>query len=98
MDPHAFHDPEAFRPERWLADSPSDYQELEKKFVPFSRGSRMCIGSNLAYAEFYLTIAHLFRRFDVSNHGTSETDMQWDDCLAPVTKGHLKVMLKDSAN
>ena len=58
----------------------------------------MCSGSNLAYAELNLTLGHLFRRFEVSNHGTSERDMQWDDCFAPVTKGHLKVMLKESVD
>ena len=98
LDPHAFHDPEAFRPERWLADSPSDLKEQERKFLPFSRGSRMCIGINLAYAELHLTLAHLFRRFELSNHGTSEADMQWDDYITPVTRGHLKVTLKHCAD
>ena len=98
QDPHTFHDPEAFRPERWLAESPGDLREMERNFFPFSRGSRSCIGSNLAHAELNLTLAHLFRRFDISNHGTSERDMQWDDCFSPVTKGHLMVMLKDSAD
>ena len=98
LDPQAFHDPEAFQPERWLADSPYDLKEMERKYFPFSRGSRMCVGSNVAYAELYLTLAHLFRRFDVSNYGTSEADMEWDDCFVPVTRGHLKVMVKDSVD
>ena len=35
-----FHDPEAFLPERWLADDP----ELKRWWWAFSSGGRMCIG------------------------------------------------------
>ena len=58
----------------------------------------MCVGINVAYAELYLALAHLFRRFEISNYGTSEADMEWDDCFAPVTRGHLKVMVKESVD
>ena len=58
----------------------------------------MCIGINLAYAELYLTSAHFFRRFEISNNGTSDADMQWDDCFTPVTKGHLKVFVKETVD
>jgi cytochrome P450 len=36
----------------------------EKRLVPFSRGSRTCIGQNLALCELYVTLGTLFRRFD----------------------------------
>lgn len=41
-----FGDPEAFRPERWLADenAKNDVRTLDKAYVPFGRGSRMCPG------------------------------------------------------
>lgn len=58
----------------------------------------MCTGINLAHAELHLTLAHLFRRFEISNHGTSGADLQWDDCLVPKTKGHLKVTLKETVD
>lgn len=51
---------------------------------------------NLAYAELYLVIARLYRRFEISNGGTTEADMQWDDCFIPVTRGHLKVTVRES--
>lgn len=97
-DPSTFADPHTFRPERWLASNPTDepLQEMEKKFMPFSRGSRSCTGMNLAYAELYLVIACLYRRFEISNGGTTEADMQWDDCGTPVTRGHLKVTVRES--
>ena len=58
----------------------------------------MCTGLHLAYAELNLTLAHLFRRFEITNHGTSDADMEWVDCFAPETMGHLKVMLKESVD
>ncbi|USW59770.1 Putative cytochrome P450 [Septoria linicola] len=56
--PEYFDDPQTFRPQRWL-----EKPELEKCFVPFSRGSRQCIGMNLAHAEIFLTLTAIFRRY-----------------------------------
>ncbi|KAM0798614.1 cytochrome P450 [Usnea florida] len=95
-DPHIFTDPETFRPERWLDIAPTDQKELESKFVPFSKGSRACIGINLAYAELYLITAYLFRRFDVSNAGTTDADMEWKDLFVISFKGHLKATVRES--
>ena len=36
----------------------------EKCLVPFSRGSRACIGQDLARSELYIMLGTLFRRFD----------------------------------
>ncbi|KAJ4303195.1 hypothetical protein N0V90_002088 [Kalmusia sp. IMI 367209] len=43
LDSEIFEDPESFRPERWLADNP-DLAHINRYFLPFGRGSRMCIG------------------------------------------------------
>lgn len=53
---------------------------------------------SVAYAELYLTLAHLVRRFEISNNGTTDADLQWKDCLTAVTKGHLKVTLKETVD
>lgn len=37
--------------------------------VPFSRGPRSCLGINLAWAELYLIIASVFRKFDCDVSG-----------------------------
>ncbi|KUJ23224.1 cytochrome P450 [Mollisia scopiformis] len=50
----------AFNPERWLG---ADAARSEKYLVSFSRGTRMCPGINLAYAEMYLIVGRLFRSF-----------------------------------
>ena len=71
---------------------------MENQFIPFSRGSRACIGINVAYAELYLVVAHLFRRFEILNDGTSDRDMEWDDCIVAMKKGLLKVIVRENVD
>lgn len=40
-------------------------QRLGKYLLPFGRGSRACVGLNLAYAELYLALANIFRKFEL---------------------------------
>ncbi|KAH7339256.1 cytochrome P450, partial [Pyrenochaeta sp. MPI-SDFR-AT-0127] len=47
-DPRYWHDPESFRPERWIGGGFGDSKEA---FHPFSLGPRVCLGINLAYLE-----------------------------------------------
>ncbi|KAF9634227.1 Cytochrome P450 [Lasiodiplodia theobromae] len=58
LNPQLFPEPHAFRPERWLG-APSS---LAGCILSFSKGSRQCLGINLAYAELYYGIAGLMRR------------------------------------
>ncbi|EXJ73188.1 uncharacterized protein A1O5_02948 [Cladophialophora psammophila CBS 110553] len=63
FDESVFPQPLSFAPDRWLhhADADSPAPALDKYLVPFSRGTRQCIGMNLAYAELYITLAMVFR-------------------------------------
>ncbi|KAJ8133061.1 hypothetical protein O1611_g559 [Lasiodiplodia mahajangana] len=61
IDSDVFDAPLEFRPERWLPTNP-ELQQLNRNWQPFSRGSRMCVGMNLAMAQLYITIASVFRR------------------------------------
>lgn len=77
--PLNFHDPQSFRPERWLSEeyenpaSPfhNDRRDVHK---PFSFGRRDCIGRNLAFHEMRLILALLLWNFDLS---LSEGMEQW---------------------
>ena len=69
QDPSIFPDPHAFRPERWIEDP-----RLDQFLVSFSKGSRQCLGINLAYAEMYLCLCGIFRRF-----GSKEVRMDDDE-------------------
>ena len=57
-----FPDPWTFRPERWLAHS---LEATKEAFIPFSMGTRSCIGRNLAYLDITLVLARLLFLFDV---------------------------------
>jgi cytochrome P450 len=61
-DPEVFPDPMKFDPERWL-QSTEQTQRLNHNMVPFGRGSRQCVGMPLAYAEVYVMLGTMFRRF-----------------------------------
>ena len=61
LSPKYFTDPLEFKPERWMPNPPA--HPLTKYFVPFNRGTRQCLGMNLAWAELYLTIGTLFSRY-----------------------------------
>lgn len=73
-DPLIFPDPMRFNPERWLTQP--EGKKLERYLVPFSKGTRQCMGINLATAEIYLTLATLFRRFNMELFETSSRDVQ----------------------
>ena len=59
-EPSIFPEPRAFHPERWLGP---DAKEKTKYLFNFGKGTRQCVGVNLAYAEIYLTLAAVFRQF-----------------------------------
>lgn len=85
-------DPDAFIPERWLRD-PAEMRagKEEQAFMPFSRGSRGCLGQNLAWAELYYMFAYLYRAFELEVVDTTEEDMKWHDAFVVAPYGHLKV-------
>ncbi|KAL2807885.1 putative benzoate 4-monooxygenase cytochrome P450 [Aspergillus granulosus] len=61
QDESIFPEPYIFRPERWLG---KNAKHLEQYLVPFNKGTRICLGMNLAMAELYLILAMVFRQFD----------------------------------
>ncbi|OCL07147.1 putative P450 monooxygenase [Glonium stellatum] len=75
-----FPEPYSFSPERWLSDSPEDLARMKHFLVPFSRGTRQCVGINLAYAELFLTLGALFGANGI-NLELSGTSMKDVDCV-----------------
>ena len=72
-NPELFPEPYVFRPERWL--EPGAKERLEKYLVNFGKGSRACLGINLAQAEIRFTLAAIFRRFNLQLYETTRDDV-----------------------
>jgi cytochrome P450 len=58
-------------PERWL-----DNPRLDKYMVSFTKGTRQCVGINLAYAVMYMTTAAIFRRYGGPDSGDSKERLE----------------------
>ncbi|KAH8764484.1 cytochrome P450 [Hyaloscypha finlandica] len=85
-DERIFPSSRAFRPERWLENP-----RLDKYLYSFGKGTRQCVGINLAYAELALILARIFRRYgsvgvrhagDVGVLELWETDERDVQCVA----------------
>lgn len=55
--PEYFDEPEVFKPERWLSGKTYDF------YIPFSYGTRDCVGQRLAMQEMQLTMMMLLPRY-----------------------------------
>ncbi|KAI1912869.1 hypothetical protein LOZ61_003073 [Ophidiomyces ophidiicola] len=75
LDPTIFPEPKKFNPDRWKIASESG-NSLDRYFLPFGRGSRMCIGMNLAKAIIYRTIATVVQNYDFDLFETTRDDVE----------------------
>lgn len=98
MNEDLFPDPQTFNPERWLlykSGSPLDgmvapsqldriqpNQHMDRNLVVFGRGARQCVGMWLAYAELYLCVAAVFRRFRLELFETDLSDAKTEHDFA----------------
>ncbi|KAI1773303.1 putative Trichodiene oxygenase [Hypoxylon cercidicola] len=86
MDEKIYPDPHSFDPKRWMEGN--ERKNAEKAYAPFSRGTRICLGMHLAWAELYLTLAALVRQFDFRFEGAKAEDFECDsDQFVVGTKG-----------
>lgn len=69
QDESIFPDAHSFVPERWI-----DNPRLDRYLVSFSKGSRQCLGINLAYAEMKICLAAVFLKF-----GSGAVRMEGDE-------------------
>ncbi|KAF7534875.1 hypothetical protein G7054_g5860 [Neopestalotiopsis clavispora] len=74
-DPSLFPNPLSFDPDRWFR-AQHEGVNLSKFVVSFSKGSRQCLGINMAYAEMYLTVARIVTQFDMSLFETTAQDLE----------------------
>ncbi|KAL2831877.1 putative benzoate 4-monooxygenase cytochrome P450 [Aspergillus pseudoustus] len=100
QDPTLFGDPYTFDPERWLGERGKQH---EAYLVPFSKGTRICLGMKLAMAELYLILGMVFRRFDFDVSRVDrrrDVDVTYSFVLAAQarTSPGLEVIVRDVAS
>ncbi|KAK0741793.1 cytochrome P450 [Apiosordaria backusii] len=59
-----FPDPDKFDPTRWTDPDIDAVHARERSLVTFGRGTRNCLGQNLAMCELYYSVASIIHRWD----------------------------------
>jgi cytochrome P450 len=67
--PEVWNDPDAFRPDRFLAGEREAGPGMRTAYIPFGAGPRMCIGRDFAYAEAVLSLAMICRAVRLAPSG-----------------------------
>ncbi|KAG8156917.1 hypothetical protein KVR01_013139 [Diaporthe batatas] len=102
-DPNEFPDPMRFDPGRWLAGGGGDtgkaragtWAPPRHYYAPFGRGTRVCLGMHLAWAEMYLVLATLVQRFDFTIEGATAGDFEMErDNFAIGTRAGCNLMAR----
>jgi cytochrome P450 len=88
-DENIFPNSYEFMPERWIDSHGQKNKALEKYIACFGRGTRQCLGMNLALCELYLVVAAMILRSipRMEIYDTSWDDIAYDhDMLTPQPK------------
>ncbi|KAI1392440.1 trichodiene oxygenase [Hypoxylon trugodes] len=75
-DEKLYPNPMHFNPDRWM--DPATREVADNKFAPFSRGTRICLGMHLAWAEMYLLLAALVQGFDITVKGATAGGFEFE--------------------
>ncbi|KAI8159443.1 hypothetical protein K4K49_004087 [Colletotrichum sp. SAR 10_70] len=83
-DERLFPEPSKFLPERWLDESGQRKKGLERFLLTFSKGSRQCLGMQLAYCELHVAVAAVVLRAlpYMRLYETTDVDVEYDFDLA----------------
>ena len=77
-DPAIYPDPYAFRPERFLGQSPGTYT-----WIPFGGGRRRCIGASFALLEMKLVLRAALQRHELQPAGVPEVTRRRGIAFSP---------------
>ncbi|KZO90347.1 cytochrome P450 [Calocera viscosa TUFC12733] len=94
-DPEVFPDPNTFNPSRWLDRSEVELKAMNARFLPFSTGTRSCVGEEFAMAQMYLMIGMFCRFYQFAPSPGSDNGIE--DNGFTLHCRHLKLMLSIGA-
>ncbi|KZL86606.1 cytochrome p450 family protein, partial [Colletotrichum incanum] len=70
-----FHQPHIYDPNRWFGAGPDQLRTMEKFYMPFGYGSRVCLGKAFATVEVKLLVACLLLQYNISEDPGSGTNV-----------------------
>lgn len=92
-------DPDTFTPTRWLVADEGQLNLMHEHILVWGKGSRSCLGKQLAYMELKVGMAALMKKFRVEiGSNTTHDDMEMTDHFTLIAKGQrciLKLLSRD---
>ncbi|KAK1704020.1 uncharacterized protein CLUP02_02304 [Colletotrichum lupini] len=77
LDPSVFPEPLEFNPRRWLDVKPEGLLRLERSFIPFGYGARLCLGKAFATLQVKMLISAVLLTFETALDDPSRIMEQW---------------------
>ncbi|KAI9688298.1 MAG: hypothetical protein M1820_010280 [Bogoriella megaspora] len=71
-----FADPETYNPSRWLQADSERLRAMEKCFIPFGYGARLCLGKAFATIEVKMLVACLLLQYQICEDEDSATTVE----------------------
>ncbi|PVI02287.1 cytochrome P450 CYP625A1 [Periconia macrospinosa] len=71
-----FTQPHIYNPDRWLQANPDQLRTMERFYIPFGYGARVCLGKAFATVEVKLLVACLLLEYKISEDPSSSTDVK----------------------
>ncbi|KAH8803366.1 cytochrome P450 CYP625A1 [Xylogone sp. PMI_703] len=71
-----FPEPHIYNPDRWLQASSDQLRNMEKYYMPFGYGARLCLVKAFATVEVKLLVACLLSRYSISVDPSSVTNIE----------------------
>ncbi|KAF5020342.1 hypothetical protein F66182_7648 [Fusarium sp. NRRL 66182] len=77
LDPQVWHNPLEFNPRRWLDATPEELLRLERSFIPFGYGARLCLGKAFANLQVKMFVAGIYSKYNTRLETPDQLMDQW---------------------